>query len=49
MLKVIRQNTVFKDYDDGSIFNVVSVGDGRNGRTRCEECIEYLRTTTSWI
>lgn len=38
MLKVIRQNTVIKDYDDGCIFKVVSVGDGRDGRTRC---IEY--------
>lgn len=38
MLKVIRQNTVIKDYDDGRIFKVVSVGDGRNGRT---SCIEY--------
>lgn len=38
MLKVIRQNTVIKDYDNLRIFKVVSVGDGRNGRTRC---IEY--------
>lgn len=38
MLKVIRQNTVIKDYDDLRIFKVVSVGDGRNGRTHC---IEY--------
>lgn len=38
MLKVIRQNTVIKDHDDGRIFKVVSVGDGRNSRTRC---IEY--------
>ena len=38
MLKVIRHNTVIKDYDDLRIFKVVSVGDGRNGRTRC---IEY--------
>ena len=38
MLKVIRQNTVFKDYDDGRIFKVVSVGDGKNSHTRC---IEY--------
>ena len=38
MKKVIRQNTVIRDYDDGRIFKVVSVGDGRNGRTRC---IEY--------
>lgn len=38
MLKAIRQNTVIKDYDDGHIFKVVSVGDSRNGRTRC---IEY--------
>ena len=38
MLKVIRQNTVIRDYDDSRIFKVVSVGDGRNGSTRC---IEY--------
>lgn len=38
MLKVIRQNTVIKDYDNGRIFKVVSVGDSRNGRTHC---IEY--------
>lgn len=38
MLKAIRQNTVIKDYDDLRIFKVVSVGDGRNGRTHC---IEY--------
>lgn len=38
MKKVIRQNTVIKDYDDGRIFKVVSVGDSRNGRTHC---IEY--------
>ena len=38
MKKVIRQNTVIRDYDDSRIFKVVSVGDGRNGRTRC---IEY--------
>ena len=38
MKKVIRQNTVIRDYDNGSIFKVVSVGDGRNGSTRC---IEY--------
>lgn len=38
MLKVIRQNTVIKDYDDMRIFKVVSVGDGRNG---CSKCIEY--------
>lgn len=38
MLKVIRQNTVIKDCDDLRIYKVVSVGDGRNGRTHC---IEY--------
>lgn len=38
MLKVIRQNSVIKDYDDLRIYKVVSVGDGRNGRTHC---IEY--------
>lgn len=38
MLKVIRQNTVIKDYDDGRIFKVVSVGGGRNSPARC---IEY--------
>lgn len=38
MLKAIRQNTVIKDYDDLHIYKVVSVGDGRNGRTHC---IEY--------
>lgn len=38
MLKVIRQNTVIKDYDDLRTFKVASVGDGRNGRTHC---IEY--------
>ena len=38
MKKVIRQNTVIRDYDDSRIFKVVSVGDGRNGSTRC---IEY--------
>lgn len=38
MLKVIRQNTVIKDYDDLRTFKVASVGDGRNG---CTHCIEY--------
>lgn len=39
MLKVIRQNTVIRDYDDVRIFKVVSVGDG--GRNSLTKCIEY--------
>lgn len=38
MRKVIRQNTEIMDCDNGVIYKVLSVGDGRNSLTNC---IEY--------